>query len=253
MQEYTTSNGKIVINNLVPGNDGEEVIYVIKEKEAPEEYELLEKSVVIKVGFAEEDGVVTASSTQVLLGTEIANAQMVGTTVKVNVLNEKEEIEDLYVISKKDENGIDIYNVMDFYTGRQYSIENPFIDTKVAKYGKICTVQEFINNLESNGTLTVWDGNGNKLSSDSRITTKMILKATKDEQELTFTIIIKGDCNGDGVARTNDADVLALHIARENLITDPIQARALDLVGEYGDGVIRTNDLQEYYDLIARR
>ena len=252
-QECTTTNGKVTIKDLVPGDNGEEVIFVIKEKEAPEGYELLEKSVVIKVGFTEETGTIIASSTAVLLGTDIANAEMVGTTVKINVLNEKEEIEDLYVISKKDENGVDIYNVMDFYTGAHYSIENPFVDTKLAKYGEYCTVNEFINNLESNGILTVWDTSGNRMSDDSRIKTKMILKATKGEQELTFTIILKGDHDGDGRVRAKDITALKDHVMQieGKVLTDPIALRALDVNEDDGLGRVRGNDVSRFREIIA--
>ena len=253
MQDYTTTNGKVVINGLVPGEAGEEVIYVIKEKEAPEGYKTLEKSIVIKVGFAEENGKIIASSTQVLLGTDIGTAQMVGTTVKVNVLNEKAEPEDLYVISKKDSDGIDIYNVMNSYVGAHYSIDNPFIDTKLAKYGPNCTVQEFINNLESNGVLTVWETNGNQVPNGSRVKTNMILKATKGEQELTFTIIVKGDYDGDGRVRAKDIAALVDHLTdNTKTITDSIQLKALDVNEDDGLGRVRANDISRFYDIVAK-
>lgn len=250
-KDEPTTNGKIVINGLVPGEAGEEVIFVIKEKTAPEGYTLSEKSIVIKVRFEEENGTIYAASTQVLLGTDIATAEMVGTTVKVNVLNEKEN-DELYVVSKKYEDGIDIYNIFNSYTGRHYSIENPFIDTKVAKLGNNITVQEFLDNLDSNGVLTVWDLDGNQVPNGNKIKTKMVLKATKGEQELTFTVVIKGDSDGDGRVRTKDLNMLVRHLANEEQLTSPIELRALDLVEDAGDGLIRTTDLNMYYNVLAQ-
>jgi len=249
--DYPTTNGKVVIEELIPGEAGEEIIYVIKEKVAPDGYKLSEKSVVIKVGFVENEGVISVANTQILLGTDIATAQIDGSTVKVNVINEKEN-EELYVVSKKDENQVDIYNLFNSYSGNNYSIENPFIDTKVAKYGNNCTVQEFINNLDSNGVLTVWDLEGNQIQNSARVKTSMILKATKGEQEMTFTIVVKGDADRDGRVRTVDLNMLIKHLSKEEEITSPIVLRALDLTGDHGDGIIRTTDLNMMYQVMAQ-
>lgn len=252
INDYPTTNGKVLIEGIIPGGAGEEYIYVIKEKTAPVGYQVSEKSVVIKCAFEEKDGIVVIANVEILLGADIATAQLDGTTVKVNVVNEKEEDEDLYVVSKKDREGIDIYNLFNSYSGKHYSIENPFIDTKIAKYGNNCTVQEFINNLDSNGVLTVWDLEGNQIPSTGRVKTKMILKATKGEQELTFTIVVKGDSDGDGRVRTVDLNILIKHMSNEEVLTSPIELRALDLTEDYGDGIIRTTDLNMMYQVMAQ-
>ena len=120
------------------------------------------------------------------------------------------------------------------------------------KYGNNVTVQEFIDNLESNGIMTVWDKDGNQISPTDKVKTGMTLKATKGSQELTFTIVVKGDCDGDGRVRTKDLNALVDHMSKRKVITDPIALRALDLMVNGGDGRIRTTDLNEFYNIIAR-
>lgn len=251
LKEYGTTNGKILINEIVPGEVGKSQTLVIKEKTAPEGYKLTQETIVLKLEFVELNGKVLVTNPEILLGNSISEVSKTeDNNIKLNIINEKED-EDLYVVSKKDANQIDIYNLFDFYTGRHYSIDKPFIDTKVAVRGGTVSVQTFINNLESNGVLTVWDKDGNQVANSERIKTGMTLKATKGKQQKQFTIVAKGDCDGDGRVRTLDLDKLIDHIAG-NKITDPIALRALDLVENYGDGIIRTTDLNEFYDILAR-
>ncbi len=253
-QDYTSNNGQVVINELVPLGAGKEIIYVIKEKVAPEGYETLEKSVVIKVAFEEKDGKIVVSDAGVLLSEDIATVQMQENTIEINIENKKkqEDDDDLYVISKKYTNGEDIYDLFKSYKGEHYSINSPFVDTKEPKLGNNVKVNEFLNNLESNGILTVWDLQGNQLQNGDRVKTNMILKATKGKQELTFTIVVKGDSDGDGRVRTKDLNMLVRHLSREEVVTSQIALRALDMASGAGDGRIRTTDLNKFYKVLAQ-
>lgn len=252
----TNTEGQIIIENVyMPVSPGEYEI-VVKELTAPEGYILDSEMKIVKVTFegTNQDMIIS----NIALGDtnnsniEIAEDECTETQIVLDVLNGKVQNEDLYVYSKEDENGTDIYNVLSSFEGRHYTIEKPFIDTKVAKYGSNMTVQEFIDNLDSNGELTVWDNSGNQISSSSRVKTGMTLKATKGTQELTFTIVVKGDADGDGRVRTKDLDMLVKHLSGENTITDAIALRALDIKEEGGDGKIRTTDLNEFYNVMAR-
>ena len=175
-------------------------------------------------------------------------------TIKINIENKKkqEEDDDLYVISKKYTNGEDIYDLFKSYKGEHYSINSPFVDTKEPKLGNNVKVNEFLNNLESNGILTVWDLQGNQLQNGDRVKTNMILKATKGKQELTFTIVVKGDSDGDGRVRTKDLNMLVRHLSREEVVTSQIALRALDMASGAGDGRIRTTDLNKFYKVLAQ-
>lgn len=252
VKEYGTTDGKLIISDITPGNVGENYTFVIKEKTAPTGYKLPEETVIIKVSFEEIEEKVVITEPELIMGNSIATCQKMQTgNIKIDIINEKED-EDLYVVSKKDTAGIDIYNLFNSYTGRHYTVNEPFIDTKEAKRGNTVSVQTFINNLESNGVLTVWDEEGNQIPSDNRIKTGMILKATKGEQQKTFKIVAKGDSDGDGRVRTLDLDMLIKHLTKEEVIQNPLALRALDLREESGDGIIRTTDLDEYYKVLAK-
>lgn len=253
--DYATTDGKVIISGIIPGEVGETQTFVIKEKTAPNGYQVTAETVIVKVSFTEIEGKIVATNPQLIMGESIAT--IIGieeNNIKINVINEKEvvEEEDLYVISKKYANGIDIYDLFKSYTGSHYTIDSPFIDTKEAVRGNNVSVQTFIDNLESNGVLTVWDKNGNQVSNSSRIKTGMTLKATKGEQEMTFTIVVKGDADGDGRVRTVDVSMLEKHLTKGSVITDPIALRALDLCEDNGDGIIRTTDLNKFYKVLTK-
>lgn len=249
----TNDNGQLRVEDVFMPAEPGEYEFVIKEITNPNGYKVDKEMKILKVTFTGyADNMVISNI--VLDDTynkniEVLEEKCTEDYIEVNVLNEKENPE-LYVISKLDTEGNDIYDVLKNYDvpGKHYTIDKPFIDTKVAKYGSNVTVQEFIDNLESNGNMVVLDKDGNELGATDRVKTGMTLKATLDEQELTFTIIVKGDVNGDGRVRTTDLDQLINHLKGEK-ITDPIQLRALDLDL---DGRVRTTDLNEFYNVIAK-
>ena len=171
--------------------------------------------------------------------------------IKINIINEKED-EELYVVSKKYANGVDIYDLFTSYTGSHYTIDKPFIDTKEAKYGNNVSFQTFIDNLESNGILTIWDEAGNQVPNGNRVKTGMLLKATKGDKQKTFTIVVKGDSSKDGRVTTVDLNMLERHLTAEKTLTDPIALRAIDFKKDSGDGRITTVDINECYYVLSK-
>lgn len=251
----TNEKGQIIIENVyMPSVPGENEI-IVKETKAPEGYALDEEMKVVKVTFSGIGKEMVISNIE-LTETESKNIEIVTEEctedkIVLNILNEAEN-DKLYVKSKEDERGEDIYDILESYEGRHYSINEPFIDTKIAKYGSNMTVQEFIDNLESNGTLTILNKDGNELSPEDRVKTGMTLRAVKGEEKLTFKIVVKGDTDGDGRVRSKDLDKLINHLSGKTPITDPIALRALDLKDNGGDGRIRSTDLNEFYNVSAR-
>ena len=193
-----------------------------------------------------------ASEVSILAGDDVAEAILDNGVVKVKIKNTLKEPEDLYVKSKKGSDGNYLYDVLQSYDGVHYSIANPFIDTRIPKSGNNITIQQFIDNLDSNGVLTVWDEAGNQLPTTGKVKTKMILKANKDAQEMTFTIVIKGDADGDGRVRSKDLDKLIKHLSGEQEETDVYFLRALDMYDDGGDGRIRSTDLNRFYQVLAK-
>lgn len=250
----TNEKGQMIIENVhMPAIPGEYEI-LIKETKEPSGYILDPEVKVLKVTF---NGIAKNMEISNLeLGEtnntniEIVTQECTQDKIVLNILNKSED-EPLYVVSKKYESGQDIYDVLQSFTGKDYSIDKPFIDTKVAKYGNNVTAEEFINNLESNGVMTVLDKNGNEISPTSRVKTGMTLRAVKGNQELRFTIVVKGDCNEDGRVLAVDVHNLEKHLTGEKVITDPIRLRALDLTKNYGDGTIRAVDLSQLYKVMT--
>ena len=251
-KEYGTTNGKIIISGIVPGNVGESETFIIKEKVAPEGYKLTEETIIVKVTFEELEGKVVITEPELIMGSSISQVEKTEeNNIKINIINEKED-EELYVVSKKYANGVDIYDLFTSYTGSHYTIDKPFIDTKEAKYGNNVSVQTFIDNLESNGILTIWDEAGNQVPNGNRVKTGMLLKATKRDKQKTFTIVVKGDSSKDGRVTTVDLNMLERHLTAEKTLTDPIALRAIDFKKDSGDGRITTVDINECYYVLSK-
>ncbi len=251
----TNEQGQMIIENVhMPAMSGDYEI-LVKETKAPEGYILDEEMKIVNVTFngQKENMIISNIELGATNNTniEIVTEECTEDKIVLNVLNKAED-EPLYVISRKYESGEDIYDVLKEFKGNDYSIDKPFIDTKVARYMKDTTVEEFIGNLESNGVMTVLDKNGKELSKESRVKTGMTLRAVKGNEELTFTIIIKGDSSKDGRLTATDLHQFEDHMSGKKPITDPIKLRAIDLVKNYGDGKIRATDLNEFYKLISK-
>ena len=69
-------------------------------------------------------------------------------------------------------------------------------------------IQEFIDNIETNGTIKFYKGNSEITDVNSKVQTGMIMKITLGEQETSCKLVVKGDLNGDG--EMGDIDLLKL-------------------------------------------
>ncbi|MCI8362323.1 MAG: hypothetical protein HFJ41_04200 [Clostridia bacterium] len=296
IKEYATTSGTISINEILPGNVGESYTFIIKEKVAPEGYKLTSETIIIKLSFNEVEGKVVVIESQIIMGSSVATTQKTQEgNIKIDITNEKEEVEKekLYVVSRKYKNNDyifydeylgrinekypiyeeneDIYQVLDYFygvygdNGRMkgkkltpvaYTIDKPFIDTKIAKYeNKNVFVEEFIGNLESNGHMVVLDQNGNELGPRDIVATGMILRSTLDDQQLTFDIVVKGDGykapneKKAGRVNTGDKNALTKYIAGDReYVTNPLSLRALDIDM---DGRLNTSDKAEITEILA--
>jgi len=295
-KEYGTTSGRLVISEIVPGNVGEINTFVIKEKVAPEGYKLTSETIILKVEFEEVEGKIVVKESELIMGSNIATVSKTETgNIKLDIKNEKDDVEKekLYVISKKYKKDTyqfydeylgkinedypiykedeDVYQVLEYFygvlgdTGNKkgkpltpiaYTIDKPFIDTKIAKYeNKNVFVEEFIGNLESNGHMVVLDQNGNELGPKDIVETGMTLRSTLDDQKLEFGIVVKGDGykapNEKKAGRVNTGDKNALvNVIAGNTeyVTDPLHLRALDIDL---DGRLNTSDKAEITELLG--
>ncbi|MCI8362321.1 MAG: hypothetical protein HFJ41_04190 [Clostridia bacterium] len=291
----TNDNGQLRIEDVfMPAELGEYEL-VIKEITTPSGYIVDNEPKNVKVTFTGYGENMVISDIKLAdannKNIEILQDKCSDQYVEVNILNEKENKQKLYVISKKynkdykfyDEllegynnkspiydEGEDVYEILDYFYGvyadkgnkkgqaltPAYTIDKPFIDTKIAKGdNKTVLVEEFIGNLESNGHMVVLDQNGNELGPKDIVATGMILRSTLDDQELTFDIVVKGDGykasneKKPGRVNTGDKNALIKYIAGDTTyVTDPLQLRALDIDM---DGRLNTSDKREITEIIA--
>lgn len=112
------------------------------------------------------------------------------------ILHAQWENDSLYFKSEKykvGENDIDNYENGDIY---------------LDKIEPETTLSEFINNCDTNGTITVINEKGQTLSSDDLVGTTMTIKVTRYDEEITMTIVVMGDINGDGKNTAQDLSEL---------------------------------------------
>lgn len=291
----TNSNGQLRIEDVfMPAEPGEYEL-VIKEITTPSGYVVDNEPKSVKVTFTGYGENMVISDIKLgdtnNKNIEILEDKCTEQYIEVNILNEKAEKQKLYVISKKynkdyqfyDEllkryndvtpvydEGEDVYEVLDYFYGvygdrgnkngkpltpLAYTIDKPFIDTKIAKANyKNVLVEEFIGNLESNGHMVVLDENGNELGPQDIVATGMTLKSTLDDQELTFGIVVKGDGymasneKKPGRITTGDKNAITKYISGDRTyVTDPLHLRALDIDM---DGRINTSDKAEITQII---
>ena len=131
------SDGRLEILDIPCPQEAGEYEYVITEIIAPTGYELNNIPQIFKVTFAENPQdktklIVTNAKEVYDPDCAIKVISYSNNTIEINMKN---IADDLYVESKIDGYGEDIYSVLNSFKGRHYSIDTPFIDTKTAKYG----------------------------------------------------------------------------------------------------------------------
>lgn len=79
------------------------------------------------------------------------------------------------------------------------------------------SVDEIKENLNGGGELVILDKDGNQITS-GEVGTGSTVKTESGEE---YTIIVKGDINGDGKVTTTDLSQLKLHVVEATLLKDP--------------------------------
>ena len=81
------------------------------------------------------------------------------------------------------------------------------------------TVKALKSWCTSNGTIEVYDKGGMlKMKDADYVGTGMILKVTKDEESMSFIIVVQGDTSGDGIVTTADAAQVEFHILNKKVL-----------------------------------
>lgn len=71
-------------------------------------------------------------------------------------------------------------------------------DKYISRVTKETTLEDYIANLKTNGTVKVLKKDGTELQASEYIGTGMTLQVTKDEEKIELQIAVMGDLNGDG-------------------------------------------------------
>ena len=93
-------------------------------------------------------------------------------------------------------------------------------DTNIYRISPNTKITDFINNLSTNGNISVYNADGvEEANYDELVKTGMILKVSKDNKEIELIISVLGDTNGDGISDISDLVELRKHIQEIDAIT----------------------------------
>lgn len=141
------------------------------------------------------------------------------------------ENDSLYFKSKKykvGENDIDNYENGDIYLNKIVP------ETKLS---------DFINNCDTNGRITVINESGQALSNEDLVGTNMQVKVVRKDEEISMTIVVMGDIDGDGKTTAQDlseTNKACLGISEVKLTGARFKAADID-----DNGKITATDLSE--------
>ena len=110
-------------------------------------------------------------------------------------INENDE-EKLYLSTEKYKIGEN--NIKDYEDGDKY----------ISRITKETKLKDYINNLKTNGEITVTKEDGTKLTEEEYVGTGMKLTVTKDKEKIELKIAVSGDLNGDGKVTATDLSTI---------------------------------------------
>ena len=130
-----------------------------------------------------------------------------------------------------------IYSNEDYSGSNTYTKENLRIYSEKYIFGN--KYMEYVKNkttvkalkswCTSNGTIEVYDKGGMlKMKDTDYVGTGMILKVTKNEESMSFIIVVQGDTSGDGIVTTADAAQVEFHILNKKVL-EGASFRAADI------------------------
>ena len=85
--------------------------------------------------------------------------------------------------------------------------EKLYLSTEKYKIGEN-NIKDYINNLKTNGEITVTKEDGTKLTEEEYVGTGMKLTVTKDKEKIELKIAVSGDLNGDGKVTATDLSTI---------------------------------------------
>ncbi len=163
----------------------------------------------------------TEDKTKLKVDTEVASKETVSLEVKGGALN-----------------GLSVVVVPKVVISKKYEVAEENGEVYIEDINPGTKIQEFIDNIETNGTMKFCKGNSEITDVNSKVQTGMIMKITLGEQETSCKLVVKGDLNGDG--EMGDIDLLKLVRYQAGLDTS-LNGAYLKAADVYKDGTYADN------------
>ena len=163
----------------------------------------------------------TEDKTKLKVDTEVASKETVSLEVKGGALN-----------------GLSVVVVPKVVISKKYEVAEENGEVYIEDINPGTKIQEFIDNIETNGTMKFCKGNSEITDVNSKVQTGMIMKITLGEQETSCKLVVRGDLNGDG--EMGDIDLLKLVRYQAGLDTS-LNGAYLKAADVYKDGTCADN------------
>ncbi len=159
--------------------------------------------------------------------------------VKINIIKEQTE--------QPDNPGTDIEQGELFFKST-YKTEKEDTNIYLYKINPKTTLNNFIANCQTNGDISIYKKDGTLLGNNEFVGTEMILKVRKGQEEISMTIAVIGDTDGNGQVTPTDLSD-AIHEALNGNILNKVQILATDI---NEDRKITPTDLAEMIKLTLK-
>lgn len=159
--------------------------------------------------------------------------------VKINIIKEQTE--------QPDNPGTDIEQEELFFKST-YKTEKEDTNRYLYKINPKTTLNNFIANCQTNGDISIYKKDGTLLGNNEFVGTEMILKVRKGQEEISMTIAVIGDTDGNGQVTPTDLSD-AIHEALNGNILNKVQILATDI---NEDRKITPTDLAEIIKLTLK-
>ena len=175
------------------------------------------------VATVDENGTITAVGVGEAIITVAVDGETSGVTAKIDVT----VIDNTSPVNPGEEDPTqDDPTPAEPLTSSVYNIITDSDNNKyIVKVLENTTVEEFTENIQTSLTLTMYDKDNNEVSEEETLKTGMKLT---DNNENSYTIVVMGDLNGDGIVNIQDLSILKMNILENNLEGAYLMASDLD-------------------------
>ena len=123
-------------------------------------------------------------------------------------------------------------------------VEEEGFDMSLVKMPETTTIDEFLQSVSTEGEVTIEKEDGTVVGNTEKVGTGMILKVIKDDKEVSMTLIVKQDLDGDGEASTSDLSRVVADLTGERELST-IEVMAADADDD------RTNTVLDLSSMVA--